>query len=78
MPRSMDGRSAACCAARSIKGNHVVADENVLAERAALTNRCAARDVHPVPDAGVIAYLGAFVDDGGWVDCIGHGVRDMC
>ncbi len=49
-----------------------VADEYVLAERAFLADTGTATDMHPVPNAGVLAYGGAFIDDGGFVYLVVH------
>lgn len=51
----------------------LVADEDVLAERYALTDLCAAANVDPMPDAAAFADLCAVVNDGGGVEGdIGH------
>lgn len=61
-----------------VADHHIVADEDVLAEGAPLANACTAGNVHPVPDAGVVANLCSRVDYCCRVGGVSHGVRDVC
>lgn len=47
-----------------VADDDLVADEHVLAKGAITADDCLAADMNPMPNAGVLADLGAFIDDG--------------
>ncbi len=55
-----------------VSKHYTICHEHILPEYAVLTNHTLCGKVAKMPDTGVVADLGAGVNDGGWVCVVGH------